>query len=149
MRVAASLYQCHRNLLNPNLASDQMSVWLERFRSGLYCLMLLATVGCGASTATGPTPEPALQPPCAQPAQLLGAPDPAAPAYIVVFHGSVDATAETARLATTYSFQPRGVYTAALEAFSAELTREVVAELRCISTVDYIVHDQAITLGTP
>ena len=125
---------------------------MERFRSSLLCFLVFGTVACGSSDATapgpGPVPLPALQPLCARPAQLLGVPDPAAPGYIVVFHAGVDAETETARLAAAYDFQPRHVYTAALEGFSAELTREVVAELRCVSTIDYVEHNQVFAIGS-
>jgi hypothetical protein len=77
----------------------------------------------------------------------MGAPDPRARGFIVVFHDSVEAELEAARLATMYGFQPRSVWTAALEGFSADLSREVVAELRCVPAVDYIEHEQVYTLG--
>jgi len=120
---------------------------MERFRSGLLCFILVGAVGCGASDATAPGPEPVSLPLCAQPARLLGAPDPAAPGYIVVFHASVDAGSETARLAAAHGFQPRHVYTAALEGFSADLSRELVATLRCVSTIDFIEHNQVFSIG--
>jgi hypothetical protein len=64
----------------------------------------------------------------------------------VVFRASIDAERETAHLAAAYGFQPRYVWTAALEGFSADLSREVVAELRCVSTVDFIEHNQIYSL---
>jgi hypothetical protein len=107
-------------------------------------IILAGAAACGSSEASGPTPEPlsALQPACDDPAPLLGASDPRTPGYIVVFHTSVDAELETARLAAAHGFQPRYVWTASLEGFSGGLTREVVAELRCASTVDFIEHNQ-------
>lgn len=41
---------------------------------------------------------------------------------------------ETARLSAAHGFQPRHVGTAALEGFSGELTPQVVATLRCVSS---------------
>ena len=124
---------------------------MEQFRSGLLCCVLVGAVGCGASDGTAPGPEavslPALQPLCAEPARLLGAPDPAAPGYIVVFHASVDAQAEAARLAAAHRFQLRHVYTTALKGFSADLSRELVATLRCVATIDFIEHNQVFTIG--
>jgi hypothetical protein len=73
-------------------------------------------------------------------------PDSRAPEYIVVFHSTVDAEQEAARLAAAYGFHPRYVWAAALEGFSAELTPETVAEIRCEPAVDYVEHDQVISL---
>ena len=73
---------------------------------------------------------------------LLGKADTRAPSFIVVFRANVDAERETTRLIQVYGFQPRYVWTAALEGFSAPLSQEVVAELRCVPTVDFIEHDQ-------
>jgi hypothetical protein len=87
-----------------------------------------------------------MPPVCEDPAPLLGMPDPRAPGYIVVFHASVDAELEAARLATAHGFKPRHVWTTALEGFSGDLTREVVAELRCVSTIDFIEHNQLYSL---
>ncbi len=117
---------------------------MRRSASGVLSIILAGTAACGSSDASGPAAEPlsALQPACEDPAPRLGAPDPRAPGYIVVFHASVDAELETARLAAAHGFQPRYVWTAALEGFSGDLTREVVADLRCVSTVDFIEHNQ-------
>jgi hypothetical protein len=64
----------------------------------------------------------------------------------VVFHPTIDAELEAARLAAAYGFQPRYVWTAALEGFSADLSRQIVAELRCVPSVEFIEHDQVYTL---
>jgi len=121
---------------------------MGRLAIGVLSIILAGTAACGSSDASGPGPEPlaALQPACEDPAPLLGAPDPRAPGYIVVFHASVDAELETARLAAAHGFQPRYVWTTALEGFSGDLTLEVVAELRCVSSVDFIEHDQVYSV---
>lgn len=121
---------------------------MERLVVGLLSLVLAGTAACGSSDSNdlGPESLAALQPPCGHPAPLLGAPDPRAPGYIVVFHATIDAEREAARLAAAHGFQPRYVWTAALEGFSADLTREVVAELRCVSTVDFMEHDQIYSI---
>lgn len=85
--------------------------------------------------------SPPLLPACEDPAPLVGHPDPRAPSYIVGFHSTVeDGEAETARLASIYGFQPRHVFTS-IGGFSAELSREVVAALRCEPAVAYIQYD--------
>ena len=123
---------------------------MRRLAVGLVLVAIAGTAACGSSDPTSPRQVSltALRPPCGHPAPLLGTPDPRAPGFIVVFHASIDAQRETARLAAAYGFQPRYVWTAALEGFSADLSREVVAELRCVSTVDFIEHDQIYSLGT-
>ncbi|MBI4595991.1 MAG: beta-propeller domain-containing protein [Candidatus Tectomicrobia bacterium] len=87
--------------------------------------------------------SPPLQPACEDPAPLVGQPDPRAPSYIVGFHSTVDGEAETARLAAKYGFQPRSVFTS-IGGFGAELSREVVAELRCEPAVAYIEYDGVV-----
>jgi hypothetical protein len=122
---------------------------MGRLAVGVLSLTLAGTAACGSSDPSGPAsaePLAVLQPPCEHPAPLLGAPDPRAPGFIVVFHATIEAELETARLAAAYGFQPRYVWTAALEGFSADLSREVVAELRCVSSVDFVEHDQVYTL---
>lgn len=122
---------------------------MGRIPGEIVSLTLAATAACGSSDASGPGPAgslSALRPPCEQPAPLLGTPDLRAPGFMVVFHGTVNAESEVARLAAAYGFQPRMVWTAALEGFSADLSRELVAELRCVSTVDFIEHNGVYTL---
>ena len=122
---------------------------MERFPAGVLSLALAGTVACGSADSNGPGPVDslaALQPPCADPAPLLGGPDPRATGFIVVFHGTIDAELETARLAAAYGFQPRHVWTTALEGFSADLSREVVAGLRCESSVDFLEHNQVVSI---
>lgn len=85
-------------------------------------------------------------PPCAEPAPLLGNADPRAPGYIVVFADSVDARQETDRLAAAYGFQATHVYEFALRGFSARLTPEAVASVRCEPTVDSVEHDGVMSI---
>jgi len=95
-------------------------------------IVLLGTiaVACRSSDSLGPQ--------CLAPAPLLGQANPAAPGFIVVFHGQVDAQAETQRLALRYGFTPTHVYTAALKGFSAQLSPVLVARLRCETSVSYV-----------
>ena len=88
-----------------------------------------------------------LRPPCATPAPLFGTADPRVPGYVVVFHDSIDGGQETARLAAEYGFEPTHVYRFALQGFSAELRPSVVAAVRCEPTVDFVEHNQLVTLG--
>ena len=123
---------------------------MERVSAGLVSIILAGAWGCGSSEASGPSPAETLapsQPPCEQPRPLLGVPDVRAPGYLVIFHDTVDAEVEAARLAAAHGFRPRSVWTSALEGFSADLRREIVAELRCVSTVDYIEYNQIYTPG--
>jgi len=72
-----------------------------------------------------------LAPPCANPAPLYLHEIPA-PGYIFLFHfrPDIDARAVTLRLAATYGFTPTYIYDA-IGGFSAELTPEMVAGIRC------------------
>ena len=117
---------------------------MGRLARSLGLAMIAGTVACSSSEPTGPGPETlsGLRPSCEHPAPLLGRADPKVPSFIEVFHANVDAERETAPLIQEYGFQTRYVWTAALEGFSAPLSREVVAELRCVPTVDFIEHDQ-------
>jgi hypothetical protein len=85
-------------------------------------------------------PPPVLSPPCDSPAPLLGTWNPGAPRYFVIFHDTVDVRAEVDRLAARYGFQPRHVYEHVLGGFSAALTPEAVAGLRCEPNVSYVEH---------
>ena len=84
--------------------------------------------------------------PCADPAPLEGQFDPRAPAYIVVFESGVSARQETDRLAAEYGFTPRFIWEVALQGFSAELTSEVVAAIRCEGSVQYMAHDGVVSI---
>jgi len=116
------------------------------YRFGLLLPVLL--VACDSTSAVAPVPLTVeiVRPPCEHPAALLGEFDPQAPRYIVVYRDSVDAEAETARLAAKYEFQPRFVYTHVPGGFSAELTPPVVADVRCEAKVDNMEFDQRITI---
>jgi peptidase inhibitor I9 len=107
------------------------------------CVAVLAA-GCSPAAPTAPKLTPlaprVVAPPCSAPAQLLGS--YSIPGYIVAFHDTIDATAETARLASRYQFTPRHVYTIALRGFSAPLADTVVAALRCERSVHSIEYDQ-------
>jgi hypothetical protein len=115
----------------------------------LGLLSLVLVLGCDRTSVIEPVP-PTVQivtPPCEGPAPLLGQFDPQVPAYIVVYRDGTDAELETGRLSVKYGFQPRFVYTHALTGFSAELTAQVVAEMRCETAVDYVQFVQRVSIG--
>ena len=106
-------------------------------------LSVLAVLACQDSAAPN---FGVIPPPCVDPAPLRGQPDPRAPAYIVVFEDQVESRAETNRLAAEYGFTPRYIYEFALQGFSADLTPEVVAAVRCESTVQSVEHDGFVSI---
>ena len=109
--------------------------------------LAISGAACSGDAPMTPKPPPApraVAPQCSLPAQLLGT--FSIPGYIVVFQDTVDAAAETARLAETYQFTPTHVYSTALRGFSASLADTVVAALRCERSVRYIEYDQVFHL---
>ena len=123
-------------------------------------LLLLSLAGCRAGIVgpaddarqteakdgAAPGATPSLQTNCEKPAPLLGAKDPKAPGYIVVFQEGTDASPTARALSAKYQFQTKFVYTSALLGFAAELPDAVVAALRCESAVKYIQHDGAVSI---
>ena len=85
------------------------------------------------------------EPPCSDSAPLLGTYETAAPGFIVRFQDSVNATAETGRLAARYGFTPTFVYEATLKGFAADLSPATVAVLRCEPKVTQIEYDGVVT----
>jgi hypothetical protein len=85
-------------------------------------------------------PPPVLSPPCDSPAPLTGIWSADAPRYIVVFRDTIDVTTEVDRLAARYDFQPLHVYEHVLGGFSAALTPQALANLRCEPSVSYVRH---------
>ena len=58
----------------------------------------------------------------------------------MLFHDSLDANAETARLAARYGFATRNVYDTLVRGFTAEMSPSTLAALRCepsVRSVDY------------
>jgi len=104
--------------------------------------------GCVDRSPVGaPAPTVEIVPPsCIRPAPLVGRFDPRAPGYIVDLSNGVDVAVETARLGEKYGFTARWVYTAVLGGFSAELTPQAVAGLRCERTVQSISFDQQVSI---
>jgi hypothetical protein len=84
-----------------------------------------------------------VQPDCGSPASLQLTPFDQ-DGWIVVFHAGTPAASTTAYLAQKYEFTPRSVYEHAMQAFSAELTPQVVAALRCESSVQVIYANAVI-----
>jgi hypothetical protein len=92
----------------------------------------------------------AFVPPCADSAPLLGAPDSAAPGFIVRFQDSVNADAEATRLAALYDFTPTAVWTLTIRGFAADLSMATVTVLRCEPKVASVSYDASVTIaGTP
>ena len=66
--------------------------------------------------------------------------------YIVVYHKDEDRTPEeisqlTERLAEKYGFSPGHTYAHVLQGFAAELSEEVLAQLRCESVVKDVTYN--------
>ena len=83
---------------------------------------------------------------CENPAPLLGQKNPQAPGYIVVYEQNTPAESTTQQLAEKYSFTPKHIYHA-LSGFSATLTDDALAGLRCESVVKYVEHDSVVKAG--
>src|SRR5918999_4237604 len=105
---------------------------------GLVLASLLLACTNPTETPEPLLPPPVLAPPCDSPAPLVGIWDARAPRYIVVFHDTIDVTPEIDRLAARYGFQPRHVYEHVLGGFSAVLTPQTLASLRCEPSVGYV-----------
>jgi hypothetical protein len=102
-------------------------------------LLVFAAATLVSLIPTGCTDKPSIQPvaQCDNPAPLRGQLDPRAPEYLITFHDSVNAAAETDRLARVYEITPAFVYTS-IPAFAASLSDEVREELRCEPSVQYV-----------
>jgi hypothetical protein len=103
------------------------------------------------TVGTPPTATPLvfvrqIAPACADPAPLNGSFDPAAPDFLVMFHDSVDASVEAARLAQTYGFSTNFVWESAPKGFSAEMSPATVNALRCEPSIAEIEYDQVFTI---
>jgi hypothetical protein len=91
-----------------------------------------------------------LTPSCSNPAALRGAFDPKAVGFIVVF---VEGTTgpqvleQVPLLAAKYGFTPDSVYDTVLQGFSAQLSVEQVAALRCDPLIDHITYNFAVYGG--
>lgn len=84
---------------------------------------------------------------CDNPAPLLGQKHPQAPGYIVVYEQGTPAESTTQQLAQKYGFTPKHIYAHALSGFSATLTDNALAGLRCESVVNYVEHDGVVKVG--
>lgn len=107
-------------------------------------------LGCSSEDALGPEAMASLiaTPVCSDPAPLKGVPDSGIEdQYIVVFVEGTAARVTAERYADSYNFTPRYVYEHALLGFAATLSKEVVAAIRCEPEVDYVEHDQKVSLG--
>ena len=92
-------------------------------------LLMLVLAGGACHDGTGPVR------PCFDPVPLDRRADPESPVYIVMFHEGVDAASETTRLADTYDFAPRRVWTTGTTGFSAELSDVALTSIRCEQSV--------------
>jgi hypothetical protein len=77
---------------------------------------------------------------CSSPAPLLGT-KTTAPGYIVVYKEGTNVQETTQELAKKYNFTPRHVYQYALLGFSAELSAEALARIRCEPVVRNVSHN--------
>jgi|GEM_PF-2317518 len=110
--------------------------------------LAVATCGGGSSptapAAPAPTdPSTVIEPSCADPAPLEGTYDSRAPGYIVSLEQGTDAQATADELAARYGFEVQRVFQS-LPGFSAELTPEVVAAIRCEPVVVLVEHDGVV-----
>jgi hypothetical protein len=110
--------------------------------SSLASLVVVAALS-GAGCADEPSD---LEPPCADPAELLGEFDPAAPGYVVKFHDDVAAEVESSRLAAAYDFEVTTLYTAVLRGFAAEFDADVQAQLRCEPSVVHVAYNGVVSV---
>jgi hypothetical protein len=79
-----------------------------------------------------------------RPAPLHGRPDPAAPAYIVVFADDTDPDAVADELAAAHGFTPTHVFRNALLGFSAELPGDALEAVRRHPAVKYVEHQAVV-----
>jgi hypothetical protein len=84
------------------------------------------------------------EPPRAEPAPLLGAPDPRARGYIVVFVDGTDVDAVADDLAAEHGFRPTHVFRNALLGFSVELSPDALEAVRGHPAVKYVEHDGSV-----
>lgn len=114
-------------------------------------LLLLAALAACSGSVTDAAPEleqAAVAAQCSQPAPLNGTPHPhTAGTYIVVFQDGTSVPPATARLAEKYGFQPRHVYEHALLGFSAALTDQAVAGIRCEPEVKHVSHNGVLRIA--
>lgn len=82
--------------------------------------------------------------PCADPAPLYGEFNALAPGYIVQFRPGTNAVETAHALAAKYGFTLRYVWDVALLGFSAEMTPETVAALRCEPSILSISYETLV-----
>ncbi len=110
--------------------------------------VLLSTLGaCRADRTSAPAARAhrAVAPRCSAPAPLFGT--YSLPGYIVQFRDTIDAAAETARLAQLYGFTPLYVYQSAPRGFAADLSDSTVAAIRCEASVQLVEYNQLVTVA--
>ena len=112
----------------------------------LALLFACSAAACGGDPS-GLDPRFVTNPSCSSPAPLYGQPDTGAPdMYLVMFEDGVNAAATASQLAALYGFQTTFVYEHAVLGFAATMDKDVVAGLRCESSVKYVEHDMVIHL---
>jgi hypothetical protein len=107
--------------------------------------LLAMQAACGGDL-TSPWRSVDKVPACADPTPLYGTFDPRVPQYIVILQPTPDVKPEVARLAAKYGFTTTTVWESGLQGFVAPITSDIVAGLRCETTVKYVSHDQVFTL---
>lgn len=113
--------------------------------SGWWCtaeVTLLSLHGCAwGNGVMDPSPG------CSSPAPLSGTAHPEAPGYIETFRDGNPARPTTERLAARYGFTPRYIYEHALLGFSAELSAQALAGVRCEEVGQSVEHDGTVRGG--
>jgi hypothetical protein len=115
-------------MMKSPLAAEQQNVSQRNSESNFMkaCLigvLSVLSVGCRETITSPDALFELLQPPCVNPAPVLGQFNARAPGFVVVFQGGVEASGEARRLAGLYRFTPQNVFTHALQGFSAQLIR--------------------------
>jgi hypothetical protein len=113
---------------------------------GLFAAMI-GTQAC-SSFGVGDERHIVVAPSCAEPAPFRNRYDPKGKGYIVIFHDGTDARAETHRLADTYRFALRHVFTGrSLQGFSAEMSPSALAAVRCDKKVEYVEFNLSVSIA--
>lgn len=106
---------------------------LSRFIHRLDAVFIALTLAaCSFTVAHASEP---VTPSCATPAELIGTFDAHVPGYIVRYREGVPVSLETSQLIIVYKFQAKSFRHEPSGGFRAELTPQLVATLRCISSV--------------
>ncbi len=93
-------------------------------------------------------PSDHITPPCQMPARLIPAtPSGRAPGYLVRYKDGVDSATVTAELSVSLSFTPKSVWGAPVPGFSADLSEQALAALRCDARVHWVEENAWLVFG--